>query len=156
MNRRTILTALPALALIACQPGATPQTQLQTTAALVTAGVAAVAISVLATPNLAPDTAAKINSAVASVNAANGVIQGATATPGTAAQQIVVAVRLAAPLLLGVLNASSPEAIAIQAALALLPTILAAAGVPPVQAMAGPAGMEPAEAALILKGYTRK
>lgn len=160
MNRRSAIASLFAIgALAGCQTGANPQTQLQTTSALVTAGVAAVAASVLATPHLAPDTAAKINQAVATVNAANQVIQGATATTGTAAQQIAAAVKYAAPILLAMLSPQSAEAIALNAALALLPTILAAAGVPPAPAAAlAPTGktMDPAQAVLILKGYTGK
>jgi hypothetical protein len=156
MLRRTAL-AVSAIALLAgCGVTATPtQTQLQTTAALVAAGVDAVAASVLATPNLSATTAAQINGAVTTVNAANQVIQQATTAAPTSAQQIVAAVKIAAPLLLATLNASSPEAVAINAALALLPTILAAAGV----AAAAPAPgktMDPAEAMLVLKGYTGK
>jgi hypothetical protein len=159
MNRRAMLTGTSALALLtACQTGASTQTQLQTDAALVTAGVAAVAVSVLATPNLAPETKDKINQAVATVNAANQVIQQATQTVGTNAQQLVVAIKIAAPLILAVLAPTSAEAIAINAALSLLPTILAAAGLPPspAAAMAPGKAMDPAQAVLVLKGYTGK
>ena len=160
MNRRRLLATTGILALLAaCSTGAPTLTQLQTDAALVTAGAAAVAVSVEATPNLDPAVRAKIDSAMATVNAANGVIQQSTQTPGTAAQQFVVAVRVAAPLLLATLNPSSPEAIAVNAALALLPTILTAAGVPAAPVPAARLGMgaeEAAEARLVIHGYIHK
>lgn len=147
------------IALAACQTGTNARTQLQTDSALVTAGVAAVAASVLATPSLAPDTAAKIGNAVATVNAANQVIQGATQTTGTNAQALVVAIKMAAPMILAMLNPTSAEAIAINAALSLLPTIMTAAGVPatPMAAMlAADKRMDEAQAVLILKGYVAR
>src|SRR5579859_1868440 len=159
MNRRTLLASSAFLVLVGCQNGTTPQTQLKANAALVTAGVAAVAASVLATPNLAPNTAAKINGALATVVAANNVIQQATVMPtGNAPQQLVVAIKVAAPILLAMLVPTSSEAIALNAALALLPTILALAGVPPAPAatMAAKKMMDPAQAVLILRGYTNK
>src|SRR6202161_776442 len=122
MNRRSVLASV--LALAACA-GTPTETQVQTTAALVTAGVDAVAASVLATSGLASATATQINSAVATVNAANQTIQQATATVPTNAQAIVSAVKIAAPMLLAKLDPKSAEAMAANAAMALLPTILA-------------------------------
>ena len=152
MNRRSVLASV--LALAACT-GVPTETQVQTTAALVTAGVDAVAASVLATPGLASTTATEINSAVATVNAANQTIQQATTTVPTDAQAIVSAVKIAAPMLLAQLDpkSKSPEAMAANAAMALLPTILAAAG---VASASGKPTMDPAQATLILKGYTGK
>ena len=161
IQRRTLLATTPALLLVACQQGTSTKTQLQTIAGLATAGIDAVGASVLATPGLAADTASKINAAVATVNSANAVIQGATATVGANAQQIVSAIRMAAPLLLANVNASSNEAIAINAAVALLPTILAAAGAPapaPTAAMAhgAPVAMKAEDATRFLHSYTGK
>jgi len=158
MNRRSALASvsLLALTLAGCQPGATPQQQLQADAALVTAGVAAVAVSVEATPNLDPATKTKIDNALATVVAANGIIQQSTAVPGTAAQQLIAAIRVAAPILLGLLNPASAEAIAINAALALLPTILAAAGVTVAPAPAAKLTMNPATARMVLNKYVHK
>ena len=154
MIRRRILLAAP-LAMAACQSAVPPLTQLQTTSALVTAGVSAVAASVLSTPNLAPATSDKIKAALATVNAANQAIQGATVTTASNAQEIVAAVKIAVPLLLARLDPQSPEAIALNAAMALLPTVLAAAGV--TATSAGPAaGMDPVRARLILQGYVGK
>jgi len=160
MNRRSAIVGIFALgALAGCQNGTTPQTQLKANAALVTAGVAAVAASVLATPNLAQDTKDKINNALATVVATNNVIQQATVMPtGNAAQQLVVAIKVAAPILLAMLVPTSSDAIALNAALALLPTILTLAGVPPAPAaaMATKKMMDPATASLVLHGYTGK
>jgi hypothetical protein len=155
MKRLLVLVMGALLLLGACQSNQTPQAQLQTNAALVTAAVAAVAVSVLSTPNLDPATADKIRSAVATVNAANDLVQKGSVPTGSGAQKIVAAIRAAAPVLLAVLSASSPEAIAINAALALLPTILTMAGVPqtPTAAQA-PGAMGPAAAAIYLHGYT--
>lgn len=160
MNRRTLLSAIPALALAACQPGASTQTQLQTIAGLATAGVDAVAASVLSTPGLAATTAAKITAAQATVDAANAAIQKAPTTLPSNAQALALAIQVAKPLLLGAVQPGSDAAIGINAAFALVPTILAAAGVPvPPQTAAmapGTVAMTADQATAFLHQWTGK
>jgi hypothetical protein len=158
MNRRellasTALCSIPAL-LAACSQPIT-MTQVQTDANLIAAGVSAVAPAILADPKLAPADAATIRSAVAVIQQANSVIQGTTVTPSGSVQQIVAAIRLLAPVALVALDASSPQAIAINAAVALLPVLLQAAGMPPAAMASAHPSMSAAEARMVLKGAAR-
>lgn len=144
-----ILISLPA-----CTPGATTQTQVQLDAGLITAGITAVAPAILADPKLSPADAATIRSAVATVQAANAVVQGATAATGGPVQQIAAAVRLLAPLVVSG-DPSSPQVIAVNAAVALLPVLLQAAGLPPAAMATMRPGMPAAEARMVLKGISK-
>ena len=156
MNRRFLLATPALLALGACGTNANPKTQLQTIAGLATAGIDAVSASVLTKPDLAPDKVAKIMEAQASADAANAAIQKSATTDAANAQALAVAIQIAKAVLLGFVPAGSDAAMALAAAFALVPTLLAAAGVTATPMARLKPEMSPEEAIQRLHRYTGK
>ena len=152
MNRRNLLAIAPVFVLLGCQKGATPQTRVQTDAALITAGMIAVASAVQASPKLTAEDKATVTQAVTTLQDANAAVQKAIVTPGGPAQQIAAAVREVAPIAMALLPAGSPEVIALQAALNLVPVFLASAGVAVPAAGAARVAMTAEQARAALRG----
>lgn len=149
MNRRTFL--LSALALTSCQ--SSPQTPLTTDATLVAGGSAAVRAVLDAQPGLPAADLAAIDTADDVVQTANKVLQ-ANASAGNA-QALVASVRALAPVALRLLPVGATERAYVNAAVALLPTILALAGVAGGTAERHAGVMSAEEARAILRGAKR-
>lgn len=121
------------LALAAC---ATTPSQVQTYAALIDAGVIAYTPVVLATNGITPSDAAAITRYSQAVQeAANAIAKASAADAKISVGTLVGAVRALEPIALRYLPAGSQNALAVEATVSLLPSILAASGV--VLPMAG-------------------
>jgi len=135
MNR--ILWAAP-IALAAC---ATAPSQLATDAALIQTGVAVVAATLQAEPGVSAADKATITGIVTAVNVA---VAGLPTDGKASASAIVSAVQRLQPIAAVYLRPGTQLAIALDAAVALLPVVLQAAGIVgahPVAAHAMPVGM---------------
>lgn len=134
MNRRNLFATIAALPLLgmAGQCTLTPS-QLQTDADLVRFGVDLFAPAL---KQADPSAAALIDRSVAAVDAADVALRSATgADARTAVQRLVDGSQAIAPVGIALLRAGSAEQLAATAALALLPAILAAAGIASAQTM---------------------
>lgn len=153
MNRRTVTASLifatPAY-LAACSGKVTPS-QLVTDADLVTSGVDLFAP--IARLNASPADQANIDRAVEAVHAADKAIQTAAGADTTlSVRSLQAGVMALVPLALSYLPKDSSYALAAQAALALLPAILRAAGLASAPMAAKTPGMSEAQARLVLRG----
>lgn len=148
MNRRFLLTSAAATALAAC---GTQTSQLQAYADLITTGVAVFAP--VAEKNATPEQIATIERSVAAVQAADKALATSTGQDATLnAQNLVVAVQAVAPIALALLPAGSTEALAVTAALSLVPALLRLAGVTMAPATARGPVMSEGAAATYLRG----
>jgi hypothetical protein len=128
ITRRIVLASAPA-ALAGCSLVPNSPSQFATDVQLVAAGVSAAAQQIAAIPGVAVSVVTKVQADALIV--ANDAAKIATATGAVAglAQQIAVAVQGIADIVLPMFPATSPFVPLINAAISLLPTILAAAGV---------------------------
>lgn len=145
MNR--FLLAAP-IALIACS--LTP-TQLASDVQLIETGVEIIAPVLLAKQGISAVDAATINKDLSTIASAGDAIVKATTTDAAlSARTFVAAVQSLEPIAQTYLPAGSQEAVAVQAAVALLPIVLQAAGVSPGVMAARVQTMPPAEARGVL------
>lgn len=132
--RRLLLAT--ALLLSACAGTSTPVSQAATDIQLIAAGLGPVVAALATTPGVNPATVAEAQKDLAILQADAKTIGAATSTPGTVAQEVNAAVQALASIA-GTIPVLAPYAVVIQAATALLPVIMAEAGV-------GVAGIHPA------------
>ena len=157
-SRRTVLTsAVTSFGLLgflaACQPGSkTPAAppQVAQDIALIAQGLAAVANSLTGIPGIPADTLAKIKGDITKIQTAAASV--ATDTTGSAwptnVQGITSLIGEIADVALPLIPGGAPFVLAVNAAQALVPILLAAIGV--VGAKPGPAGVTPEQARLTL------
>lgn len=146
MNRRSLLTTLPALAVAACANPAQAQTDLDLIAAFAQ-GVGPVVVAAN------PSSAGTVSTVVADIVAVDKTLAGVvtSATPQSTVAQITTDVEALAPIAIAALPTGSTYVLAAQAALALLPAIERAAGL--TGAIAAPVtGMDEAAARTVLRG----
>lgn len=151
MNR--FLLAAP-IALIACS--LTP-TQLASDVQLIETGIEIIAPVLLAKAGITSAEVSTINSDVAIVrSSANAIVSATNADATLTVRTLVSAVQGVAPIAARYLPAGSQEAVAVQAAVALLPIVLQAAGVSPGVMAARVQTMPPAEARGVLVALGRR
>lgn len=125
MTRRVLLAALP---LAACQTGVTTS-QVATDVNLIASGLQPVAAALATSPNIPANVVAKAQSYLSIIQADAAKIAAATANPpADVVQEVVQAVQAFASIA-STIPALAPYAVVIQAAVALLPVILASAGI---------------------------
>jgi hypothetical protein len=131
MNRRTLLgTAafVPAAALLAC--GTQTPSQIATDVTLIASGLAAAITSIRQIPGMPTAALTQLESYLAIVQADAAKVASATATPATSTvQEISQVVQAIASVALPLVPVGSIMQAAIQAAVSLLPVILAVVGV---------------------------
>jgi hypothetical protein len=131
MNRRTLLGAaalLPAAALLAC--GTQTPSQIATDVNLIASGLAAAIASIRQIPGVPAAALAQLESYLVIIQADAAKVASATATPATSTvQEISQVVQAIALVALPRVPAGSVTQATIQAAVSLLPVILAAVGV---------------------------
>ncbi len=150
MRRRSVLLSAVPAALAGCSLMPRTPAEAATDVQLIAAGVAAVAQDVAKAPNVPQATLVRVQADALTVSQAAAKVAQASAISATLAQQIAAAVQEIAALVLPLFPATAPFVPLINAALSLLPTILAAAGV--TGAPAAHPVYTPAEARLILRG----
>ncbi len=146
--RRRLFLGLPAV-LAGCAALPTPS-QLATDVALVSSGVAAAAQQIAAIPGIAASVLTKVEADALVVSADAAKVAAAAGQASGLVAQIAAAVEEIAALVLPLFPSSQPFVPLINAALSLLPTLLAEAGVRGA-AVAAPV-YTPEEARLILRG----
>ena len=133
MNRRGLLISVAALlplsaALVACNKPVTT-TQIASDVQLIASGLQPVVNALVNAPNVSASVIAQVQGYLATIKADAAQIAASTATPAVGTvQQIVQAVQALAGIA-GSIPALAPYAMAIQAAVALLPVLLADVGV---------------------------
>ena len=141
ISRRILLAAIP---LAGCKTGPTTS-QIATDVNLIASGLQPVAAALSTAPNVSADVVAKVQSYLSIIQADAAKIAAATANPPADVVQEVVQTVQAFASIASTIPALAPYAVIIQAAVALLPVILASAGLkvsgaapsmPPTQARA--------------------
>ena len=151
-RRGWMLGSASALILAACTAKPTPS-QAATDAALLATGVASL-VTALQTvqPPVAPDDLAKIQGYLTVIQQGAASLAAATAGTSTTAQAIAAAVQEIAVLVTPYIPGIGPYKDLINAAITLLPTFLASAGVAGARADAVPAGNVALARALLAAG----
>jgi hypothetical protein len=152
-SRRTLIAAASATALLSACGTTAPS--LQTDLDLLSAFARAAGPVLTA---VAPGQATTIDTAVNYIVSTDAALSGmiSTTTPNSTVSGIVSGVEALAPLALSLLPSGSAVVLAAQAALALVPELLSAAGVSaPPTAATGPGGMTAAQARVVLRGLPR-
>ncbi len=133
MRRRGLLrltALLPVLVLPACQPAGSTPSQLTVDVGLLASGLAAVAATVAQMSGVPAPALAQLQGCVAKLQTVAAQLSIAGGKPSPAMiQNIGATVRIAASMALPLVPDGSAAAMAIQAALSLLPPLLAASGV---------------------------
>ncbi|PPQ27079.1 hypothetical protein [Rhodopila globiformis] len=131
MNRRTLLgiaALLPAATLFAC--GTQTPSQIATDVNLIAAGLATTVNSIRQIPGVPTAAVTQIEQYLTTIQADAAQVASATATPATSTvQEISQVVQALASVALPLVPAGSVMQATIQAAVSLLPVILAAVGV---------------------------
>jgi hypothetical protein len=149
MNRRTLLCAaafVPALGLLAC--GSQTASQLATDVQLIAAGLTAAIADIKQVPGVSSAAVIQLDDDLATIQADAAKVATSVATPATSTvQEIGQVVQAVAAVVLPLVPAGSVIEATIQAAVSLLPVVLAAVG---VSGAGVPAKYEPEQARLIL------
>jgi hypothetical protein len=131
MNRRSLLTTaafLPAAALLAC--GTQTVSQIATDVNLIASGLTAAIANIKQIPGVPTAILTQLEFYLATIQADAAKVASATSTPATSVvQEISQVVQALASIALPLIPAGSVIQATIQAALSLLPVILAAVGV---------------------------
>lgn len=151
ISRRPLLGLLTMGTLAACAtPGATTPTQLATDVNLIASGLSAAIASVAAIPGVSAAAVTQLQGYLATIQADAKTVAAATVTtPTSTVQEVAQAVQAVASVALPLIPGGSTVLALIQAAISLLPSILAAIGVSGA-APATPPVYSPAQARLIL------
>jgi len=150
MKRRTILfgaASVSALALAGCA-GQTP-TQLQSDVTAISQGLSGIVSALKAIPSVPANIVAEAQTAISAIQTNAATIAAALTPQASVVQQIAQAVTTLSTLLTPFFPLSAPVAGVVQAALALVPVILAAVGVQ--SAGASLSTMTPEQARLVLR-----
>jgi hypothetical protein len=152
MNRRTLLCAtafVPALSLIGC--GGQTASQIAADVNLIAGGLSAAVPQIEQIPGVASAVLTQIEAYLATIQADAAKVAGATTTPPTSiVQEIGQVVQALASVVLPLVPAGSVIEVTIEAAVSLLPVILAAAG---VSGAGVPVKYRPARARAILAAF---
>lgn len=120
-----------ALPLAGCSTSAVPApSQLATDVGLVASGLASVVAAIAALPGVSAATVAQVQGYIATIQADAAQVAAATANVGTSVvQEIATTVSAVAGVVLPLFPATAGIAAIVQAAMSLLPTIMAAVGI---------------------------
>ena len=154
LNRRRALfygvAAAPILMVLGRCAGTPSTSQLATDVGLIASGLAAAIAAVAAIPGVPAATVTQLQGYLATIQADAKAVAAATATAATGTvQEIVSAVQALAPIALSFVPGGSAVVAIVNAALSLLPSILAAIGVAGVSTVK--AVYSPDSARLILR-----
>jgi hypothetical protein len=145
-RRQTLAGSAALLVALAGCAGTTTVSQGANDLALLAAGLAPVVDA--AAPLADPNTVGKIRQYLATIQAASAAVSSATAAPTGVVQEAIAAVNALVPIVLPLLPNGSALVVAAQAALALVPVVLAEFGIAatPTAGKSKPVGM-PADTA---------
>ncbi len=151
MYRRGLLRAAavaPVAALLACQPPAVASSQLTSDVGLLVSGLAAAIANIRQTPGVPGPAVTHLEANLSKLQADARIVTTATGTPAPSAiQEIEHLVEAVASIALPLIPGGSAIQLTIEAAVAILPPILAAAG---ISGIAKAPKFTPAQARVIL------